>query len=416
MRLAVTGFVSEQAGSVASANALLLRALLDRGCEVHFFSKASFVDPRPAVGNHPAFRFTDVDNVLADRTRARLARIPVVGLLSGVWDSTTYNRLLVRRITQEHQKKPFDLCLWLGDYARGTIPGIPTISFAQGPPGTDARSLITRFDEVARLAGRKAAWKWRLMAGFRLSQAGLPDFSQSDAVIVGSTQSRNTLRDRYDVAAEKIHILPYPIDLDLFTLPAKPPEKATALRCLWLGRVIPRKRLDLFLAGAAEAIRRGTDLQLTLIGGVGFVPGYERMAAEFPFPERLDWQRFVPRENIPAVLHRHDILCQPSDEENFGSSVAEAQACGLPVIVGATNGNADYLCSRDLHLPDDRPESLAEAFCKMAERKKNHRLGNPMESRQNAEGHFALDVVASGLLTILSQAAHPASADGPRDR
>lgn len=400
MRLAVTGFVSEQAGSVASANALLLRALLDRDCAIHFFSKASFVDPRPAVGRHAAFHFTDVDNVLADRTRARLERVPVAGLLAGILDATTYNRLLVRRIAEAHQKNPFDACLWLGDYARGAIPGIPTISFAQGPPGTDARSLTTRFDEVARLAGPKAAWKWRLMAGLRLSKVGLPDFRKSDAIIIGSTQSRNTLRDRYDVAAGKIHILPYPIDLDLFTLPEKPHE-SPGLRCLWLGRVIPRKRLDLFLAGAAKAIRRGVDLHLTLIGGVGFVPGYERMAAEFPFPDRFDWQRFVPRENIPAVLHRHDILCQPSDEENFGSSVAEAQACGLPVIVGATNGNADYLCSRDIPLPDDRPASLAAALAEFAERKKAHRLGAPAESRRCAENHFALGTIADGLLKIL---------------
>jgi len=53
----------------------------------------------------------------------------------------------------------------------------------------------------------------------------------------------------------------------------------------------------------------------------------------------------------------------------FGSSVAEAQACGLPVIVGRTNGNADYLCSRDTHLADDRPETLASVFRDYAERK-----------------------------------------------
>ncbi len=400
MRLAVTGFVSEQAGSVASANALLLRALLARGCAVHYFSKASFVDPRPAVGNHPAFRFTDVDNILPDHTRSQLARVPILGMLAGIWDSTTYNRLLVQRITGQHEKTPFDLCLWLGDYARGAIAGIPTVSFTQGPPGTDARSLITRFDEVARLAGRHAAWKWRVMARLRLSPVGLPKFRPSDAFIVGSTQSRDTLRDLYKVAPEKIHVLPYPIDLRLFALCEKKIE-APGLRCLWLGRIIPRKRLDLFLAGAAEAIRCGVDLRLTIIGGVGFVPGYERMLAEFPHPERLDWQPFVPRENIPGVLHQHDILCQPSDEENFGSSVAEAQACGLSVIVGASNGNADYLCSRDIPLPDDHPESLAAAFAEMAERKKHHRLGDPSLSRRCAERHFALDLVAGKLLDIL---------------
>jgi glycosyltransferase involved in cell wall biosynthesis len=94
-------------------------------------------------------------------------------------------------------------------------------------------------------------------------------------------------------------------------------------------------------------------------------------------------------------LRRHDVLCQPSDEENFGSSVAEAQACGLPVIVGRTNGNADYLCSRDTHLRDDRPETLAAVFRDYAERKTRGgpAWGDPAESRALAEREFSVERV-----------------------
>ena len=92
MKLAVTGFVSEQAGSVASANALLLRELLLRGHEIHFYSKPSFVDPRPAVGERPGFRFFDVTNVGPDQFRRRVQHVPFVGFLAGRFDASTYNR------------------------------------------------------------------------------------------------------------------------------------------------------------------------------------------------------------------------------------------------------------------------------------------------------------------------------------
>ena len=401
MRLAVTGFVSEQAGSVASANALLLRALLDRGFEVAFFSKSSFVDPRPAAGGHPNFRFVEVDNKLADRTRARLARVPVLNFLSGRWDAGSYNSLLLRKIAESHKIQKFDLCLWLGDYSYGAIPGIPTVSFAQGPPGTDARSLIERFDEISRLAGPARARKWRLTARLRLSSFGTPNLAHSDLIIVGSQQSATTLRKKYDIPAKKIEILPYPVDLQMFDLSAPVPH-GPELRCLWLGRIVPRKRLDLFLDGAALAIKSGVNLRLTITGGVGFIPGYEKLIEAFPYPDRLIWHRFLSRDKVPALLKEHDVLAQPSEEENFGSSVAEAQACGLPVIVGATNGNADYLCPRDIRLADYRPETFAAALADFARRLD---IGDPRESRHCAEDHFRLDRVADKFASILRSSA-----------
>jgi len=119
----------------------------------------------------------------------------------------------------------------------------------------------------------------------------------------------------------------------------------------------------------------------------------KNLSKHLPFTDRLRWEKGIPREAVPALLHRHDVLVQPSDEENFGSSVAEAQACGLPVIVGHTNGNADYLCSRDIHLKDDRPETLAAAVREMALRKAENRWGDAVASRSCAAQHFALKSV-----------------------
>ncbi len=403
MRIAATGFVSSQAGSVASANALLLRGLLERGYEVEFFSKASFVDPRPAVGSHPNFCFTDVDNRWADRVRAKLEHIPIVGRAASILDSLTYNRLLVRSIAAAHSQNPFDLVFWLGDYAFGSVPGIPSVSFAQGPPGTDARSLISRFSEIKKLAGIVTAWKLRLMAQFRLSKFGLPRFQHSDCIIVGSEQSKETLEHRYGIDSKRLRVLPYPIDLNQFQLPNSPLSSCASLRCLWVGRIVPRKRLDLFLKAGALAIQAGTDLHLSIIGSGGFVPGYDRLIQEFPFPERLRWEPFVAREKIPEIMHLHDVLIQPSEEENFGSSVAEAQACGLPVIIGRTNGNADYLCSRDLRLSDERAETLAAALRELANRKQLVGSGDPQESRLCAVTNFSPDIVVNRLAEMLRE-------------
>jgi glycosyltransferase involved in cell wall biosynthesis len=411
MKLAVTGFVSEQAGSVASANALLLRELLLRGHEVHFYSKASFVDPRPAVGKRPGFRFFDVTNFGPDQFRRRVEKIPFVGLPAGLFDAWTYNRMLVSEMARINSAEKYDLSLWLGEFARGRTPGVPVVSFVQGAPGTDARSVVERFDEIKALAGPANATKWLLLAKLRLSRIGLPPLQLTDQFIVGSQESRRTLSKLYGIVQDHIDTLPYPIDLELFTLPRDAKNAGgnggeRSLRICWLGRIIPRKRLDLFLNGAVLAIRQGVDVRLTIIGGIGFIPGYDKLIKAFAFPDRLHWEKAIPRETVPALLHRHDVLIQPSDEENFGSSVAEAQACGLPVIVGHTNGNADYLCSRDIHLRDDRPETLAEALSQLSSRKTQDQWGDPTISRQCAERYFSLEKVTTTLSEILERAAH----------
>jgi glycosyltransferase involved in cell wall biosynthesis len=400
MRIACTGFVSEKSGSVAAANALLLCKLLDRGIEVDFFSKPSFVDPRPIVGDHSGFRFVPVNNRILNFVRAKTERLPIISTATGTADAYSYNRLVVERMKKENRQQHYNLALWLGDYARGSIPGLPTVSFVQGPPGTDARSLLRRYDEIRSVAGRFEAVKWQIIARLRLSRLGQPPLCKSDHFIVGSRQSLRTLTELYRVETCRISILPYPIDLELFR-PVRPASIHGPLRVLWLGRIVPRKRLDIFLGGAAQAIDRGADLKLSLVGTIGFIPGYDQLIRAFPYPARLERHNQVDRNDVPRLFHEHDVLAQPSDEENFGSSVAEAQACGLPVIVGHTNGNADYLSSRDIHLADERIETFAAALVEMWRRRTSGGLGDLGISRSIAEQNFHIDHIADGLIRIL---------------
>jgi glycosyltransferase involved in cell wall biosynthesis len=404
MNIAATGFVSEDSGSVASANALLLKGLLERGHSVDFFSKPSFVDPRPSLGNHPKFRFYDATNLVPDTLRRSIKGIPVLSFLAERLDVLTYNRLLLSMIARANvvRSRPYDVVLWMGDYAHGRVRGVPSVSFAQGPPGTDARSILRRRREIRKLAGVLKAFRLELLARFRLSSFGLPDFRYSDHIIVGSNQSKRTLVNLYKINENNVTTMPYPIDLHLFYPPAlKDANSEKKLRVLWLGRVIPRKRLDLFLDGCAEAIRRGVNVSLTVVGKVGFVPGYDQMLCGFPFPDRLEYLSAVSRSRVPELLARHDILCQPSEEENFGSSISEAQACGLRVIVGFSNGNSDYLTPRDCQLPDDTPESLALILSQAASDLSLQDKISSGVSRRFAESTFSCINVVKQLESVL---------------
>ncbi|MEI8309800.1 MAG: glycosyltransferase family 4 protein [Verrucomicrobiota bacterium] len=404
LQLAATGFVSSDSGSMAGANGLLLKAMLERGCRVDFFSKSGFVDPRPTVGSHERFRFHDTANDFADELRRKVEAVPVIGTLACRWDSSTYNRALLRAVAKARSRRPFDLFLWLGDYARGRVPGLPNVAFAQGPPGTDARSILRHFDQIKKLSGRLSAWKWWCMARLRLSSFGLPPFHFSDRVIVGSCQSKTTLVEKYGMNDSRVSTLPYPVDLGTFRLGAGMMSPGT-LRCLWLGRIIPRKRLDLFLSAAERAVSKGLDIRLTIAGDVRLVPGYGQLIEGFRYPDRLEWRRRVPRDEVPDLIRRHDVLVQPSEEEDFGSSVAEAQACGIPVIVGPTNGNRDYLSPRDIVLREGTADALCDAMLAISARAEGP--GANAVSRRAAEDFFGIDPVADQMLKILESQKQP---------
>ncbi len=404
MDILSTGFVGTDSGSVASANAILLERLVRRGNRVRFFSKPSFVDPRELFSGHKnasLFEFSECTNSLTDGLR-RIASPSGRGLWGRIWggvDSSSYNRLLVQKMSKYSNS---DLQLWLGDWARHRS-NHPTVSFVQGCPGTDARSISKHRHLIAKLAGTTKFYQLEAYARYRL-RWGLPSFRCSDQVLVGSEWSRRSLHRHYGVSLDKIHAIPYPIDLDSFSPNAGERSTRGPLQLLWLGRFVPRKRLDLFLAGLEIAIRNGCDVNAVVVGRSGFVPNYEKLIEEFAFPDRIEHHPYVKRTSVPTLIRESDVMCQPSDDEDFGSSVAEALACGVPAIVGATNGTADYICHRSIRLEDSHPETLASAISAMAESKSKGELADPTASRQIAEKHFSPDNVTDQLEKVLNLA------------
>jgi glycosyltransferase involved in cell wall biosynthesis len=105
------------------------------------------------------------------------------------------------------------------------------------------------------------------------------------------------------------------------------------------------------------------------------------------------------------MLAEVDVMAQPSDDEDFGHSVAEALACGVPAIVGATNGTGDYVCARSIRLADDRPETFASAVVRLAEAKRAGQLEDRAPSRRVAEYWFEPERIGSELESVLRRAA-----------
>ncbi len=203
---------------------------------------------------------------------------------------------------------------------------------------------------------------------------------------------------------DRTHAVPYPVDLELFR-PGPPvdpdPERPVLLS---LGRLDPRKRLDLLLDAFALVLEAIPGARLRIVGRPGAAPRQLSLLDRFARRDAVEYQPAIPRTEVPALLRAAGVLVQTSENENFGSAVAEALACGTPVALGPTNGTADYIDGNSRVFAEYKPRAVADAILAVL----GTRSGSPDEvcatTRAAAERCFAPPVVADRLLEIIDEA------------
>jgi glycosyltransferase involved in cell wall biosynthesis len=131
----------------------------------------------------------------------------------------------------------------------------------------------------------------------------------------------------------------------------------------------------------------------------------------FPRRDAVEYQPAVPRTEVPALLRRATVVVQTSENENFGSSVAEALACGTPVVVGPSNGTADYIDSTSEVFGEYEPRAVADSMLAVIEARRERPDEVRRSTRAAADRWFAAPAVAGRLLEIVGEAigARPAA-------
>jgi glycosyltransferase involved in cell wall biosynthesis len=101
----------------------------------------------------------------------------------------------------------------------------------------------------------------------------------------------------------------------------------------FIGRLHPIKRLDL-LAGAFTRLRRGGRRVCLVIAGPDEGGFRQRIEPLFhAVTDAVRWTGAIDGDDKWSLLGASRALVQCSDSESFGLSVAEALACGVPVVV-----------------------------------------------------------------------------------
>ncbi|WP_198138298.1 glycosyltransferase family 4 protein [Pelobacter propionicus] len=132
------------------------------------------------------------------------------------------------------------------------------------------------------------------------------------------------VRDRYQLPADKITLVPNFVDTAVFTPLAGIDKKPMSV--VTVGRLSPVKRFDLLLRACSGIL----GCRLTIIG-----EGEERgrlhdlateLGVELSLPGNLE------NVKLPAELQKHRVFAITSQREGHPKSLIEAMACGMPCV------------------------------------------------------------------------------------
>ena len=400
MRLACSGLLDERAGSIAGAGYLLVRELLAQGIEIDFYAEKGYT-PMPDSLAGSRFTFVGMERPRWMSSMSSQAFFMTIWLLAPVVQRTWEN-LFGPIATERHRTAPYDAVVSLGAAPRFTIPGVPTITWLQGAPRTEAAAIRRLRAQIVADSG--FVDYYALLAYYfprRFYDRRL--LSSSDALICGSSWTERMLV-KLGIAADKITALPYPIDLERFVPPNEDEESGDSSQpeIVWLGRIVPRKRLDLLLDAMPSVIARFPGVRLRIVGAPGFGAGQLSLLQDSSANGRITYERTVDREKVPTLLQRAAVVVQTSESEDFGSVIAEAQACGVPVVVGPTNGTRDYIDEMSTVFNRYTPESVAEAIVSTLETRRRAPDASRRSARESAECWFAPSAVADRVLAVIA--------------
>jgi glycosyltransferase involved in cell wall biosynthesis len=102
-----------------------------------------------------------------------------------------------------------------------------------------------------------------------------------------------------------------------------------------LGRIHPKKGIDILIKAFADTLAKDPAWHLVIAGPdqIGLQKELEALAVSLGIAGRITWPGMLEGTIKWGALAASEVFVLPSHQENFGIVVAEALACGLPVIV-----------------------------------------------------------------------------------
>lgn len=231
------------------------------------------------------------------------------------------------------------------------------------------------------------------------------DFAYKISCCTPKAQERFVKLGVLEKDSARVVILGHPIDLDLFR-PTEHPKENDVTRIISVGRLDENKGHHVVLQAVDNLYRQGLKFEWDIFGKGNRGEYLKEEVSRLDLSSVVHFHGMVPNEKLPDYYRQSDIFVlhqfsTPKWEEYFGVALAEAMACGVPVV-STNTGGIPYVVKVEetgyLVEPGD-VESLKVALKNLVtDVELRKRVGEA--GRKHVEENFAMDVVARRYLQL----------------
>jgi glycosyltransferase involved in cell wall biosynthesis len=259
----------------------------------------------------------------------------------------------------------------------------------------------------------------------------LPYLRRADALIGATETLARRFAERVPELADRCYVVYSGVDIARF----RPGDGRLENRILYAGRITPEKGVHVLVDAFRILADSRPELELVLAGPPwvsdpsllhGSVPqhldevtrlatpeyGAELMRRAGPHAHRVSMPGMLGGEDLVKALQDATVVCHPGlCEEGFGGIVAEALACGAPVVVSDLGGPPEYIEDRSsgIVVAAGHVERLAEALAELLDGPEL-RAEMGRRARALAEDRLAAAGGAEALAAVLDGTATPVTA------
>jgi glycosyltransferase involved in cell wall biosynthesis len=219
------------------------------------------------------------------------------------------------------------------------------------------------------LEGYFGAGKTKLYLNLERAMARVSD------CLIGVSQATVDDLVRLRVAASgKFRTVPLGLDLDPFTQPSDDLRRESRselglededILLVFVGRVVPIKRLEVLIE--ALALARGSErrLQLAIVGDGEVRPQLERQAADLGIADSVRFLGY--KRDLRPIFAAADVAALSSANEGTPVSLIEAAAAGLPSVATDVGGVSEVVTGESgILVPPGDAKALADALVSLA--------------------------------------------------